>query len=212
MDECYFDARRVSGKSLSAEQVMSIIRRDIPFFRRSSGGVTISGGEPLLQPLFLYKLLKLCKEEGIHTAIETSGYASWSDFVRILPLVDLVFFDLKHIDDSIHRKHTGVELTLILDNLRKVYQEANDVIVRIPVIPGFNHDISVMREIFGWLKNNFEDRWIELLPYHRLGISKYRSLGRRYAMEGISALKNGDLKTYQEAGTSMGLKVRIGPL
>ena len=124
---------------MTVEEVMEIVMKDEVFYRHSGGGVTASGGEPLSQIVFLQQLFSQCKQQGVGTAIETCGYSSWAHFERILPYTDLFLYDIKHIDTEKHRKQTGVDNVLILDNFKKLCQNGAEIIVRIPVVPGFNN-------------------------------------------------------------------------
>lgn len=211
VEHCYYDARKLVGKHYTVEQLMGTIRRDRLFFDNSRGGVTFSGGEPLLQNGFLLALGKACQKEGIHTALETCGHVRWEIFSELLPHLNLIYFDLKHIDPDLHEKYTGVDNDLILSNLKKVSSAFQPLVVRIPVIPGYNDSIDVQRSMYEFLKQNLEKlHSLELLPFHRLGSGKYRGLGRRYSMEDVPSLRKDDLKHLQAIGTEMGLPITIG--
>ncbi len=211
VEHCYYDARRLVGKYYTPGQLMDTIRRDKPFFDNSRGGVTFSGGEPLLQKDFLIALCKACRNEGIHTALETCGHVRWETFAELLPHLDLIYFDLKHIDPVLHKEYTGVSNDLILSNLIKLSSVFQKLIVRIPVIPGYNDCVDVQRGMYKFLKQNLEKlHSVELLPFHRLGSGKYRGLGRRYSMEDVPSLKRNDLRHLQVIGIEMGLAISIG--
>jgi len=170
---CPTVARDFVGRDMTAEQVMKEIEKDRAFYEDSGGGVTFSGGEPLLQALFLLQLAKLCKERDIHSALDTSGQAVWLIFESLLPFIDLYLYDLKFMDDERHRLSTGVSNRMILQNLEKLAKERARVIVRLPVVPGINDDnenISRIGKYVGKLKNI---QAIDLLPYHATGAGKY---------------------------------------
>jgi pyruvate formate lyase activating enzyme len=182
---CLAEARQVVGRTESVEEVMAEIRSDAPFYEQSGGGVTFSGGEPLLQSAFLLRLLQTCRAEEIHTAVDTCGYAPRHSFAKILPYVNLFLFDLKAIDDSLHRQVTGVSNALILDNLRFLVEQSALVRVRIPVIPGINDHPENFEAISQFLAHLPSPPQVELLPYHESGVEKYLRLGRSYPLKDI---------------------------
>jgi pyruvate formate lyase activating enzyme len=208
--KCFYDARKIVGKQFSVSQLMSEIMKDEPFYRDSGGGVTFSGGEPLIQIEFLLDLLSNCKAKNLHTAIETCGYASWESFQEVLPLLDLVFFDFKHIDAEKHRLWTGADNCRIMDNLIRVSDSFDNLVVRIPVIPFFNNFSAELKKMFAFLSKLRRVEAVELLPYHRLGSSKYKGLGREYGLEGVEALTPDDLEEFVELGAGFSLPVRVG--
>ena len=171
---CFQGARELSGFEITAGELAGRVLRDRIFFEGTGGGVTLSGGEVLSQPGFASAVLSLCKGEGVHTAIETCGYGTWESFKGVLDYTDLVLYDLKHMDSSVHRTGTGVGNELILENAVRVYCEARKpMAVRVPVIPGFNdsEENIVATALFTASRLGPEVR-IHLLPYHRLGESK----------------------------------------
>lgn len=184
---CYAQCRKQSGIEMTAEEVAQAVERDRAFYRRSGGGVTLSGGEPLSQGEFAYQLCRLFKQMLIDTAIETCGAANGEDYRRIAPFLSFAFFDLKHTDCAKHRLWTGGGNQSILENavlLDELAQEHGfDLIYRIPVIPGFNDTPEEIREICRFVKKRMRAyRGVELLPYHKLGRGKYHSLGLSYPM------------------------------
>lgn len=185
IDACYNKALRVIGEDLSIEHVINEIKRDALFYRNSNGGVTLSGGEPLQQPLFSLNLLKECKERGFHTVLDTSGYADWDTLKEIVNFVDLVLYDIKCFDSKNHLKLTGVPNEKILQNLRSLVSETDtSVIARIPVIPGYNDSEENITNTAEFLKGIGLGE-VNLLPYHKLGIGKYKVVGKRYLSEKI---------------------------
>ncbi len=176
---CPQNAREICGKKYSTEEVMSLILKDKPYYNNSSGGVTFSGGECMLQVNALTELLSLCKKENINTAIDTAGNVSWDRFLSVMPYTDIFLYDVKCCTEELHISSTGVSNRLILENLQKLSEFfEGDIIIRIPVIPGFNDSDDEMTKISSFLKNiRYKD--IELLPYHKLGEHKYKALGRK---------------------------------
>ena len=188
------------GARRSAGDVMAEVRRDAPFYARR-GGLTLTGGEATMQPAFAEALLRLAQAEGIHTALETSGHTHWSVFERLLPHLDLLLYDIKHVDSEIHRRCTGLGNELILDNLRRIADlPAPELIVRVPVIPGFNADPASLRAIAACVLSLGERvSEINLLPYHTLGKAKYQALGRNYPWEDQPRLTDAEMQRLAEA-------------
>jgi pyruvate formate lyase activating enzyme len=192
------------------EEVLREVERDQIFYRTSGGGVTISGGEPLFQAAFVAELLRACRSRGIDTAIETCGQARWEDFTLVLAHTNSVLFDIKHVDTNLHRRFTGEGNERILANLRQVVQSGARVVLRLPLVPGVNVDAATVRAVAD-LAAELGITELHLLPYHRLGESKYEALGRSYLLEGrspLSAEELAGLKRLAEDGT--GLAVSIG--
>jgi pyruvate formate lyase activating enzyme len=207
---CYYDARRLVGRSYSVPELMREILKDKRFYDNSGGGVTFSGGEPLLQPDFLAELCRRCREAGVHAAVETCGHVSWEAFAQVLPLLDLLYYDLKQVDPELHRRDTGVDNGLILDNLTAASREFAPLVVRIPVIPGRNDSLDTQRAILEFIAGLPRVESVELLPFHRLGSAKFAGLGREYAFEAVESLKPEDLRDIEALGKSLGLPVCIG--
>lgn len=203
------------GERRSAGDVMAEVRRDAPFYDRS-GGLTLTGGEATMQPAFAEALLRLARAAGIHTALETSGHTQWSVFERLLPHLDLLLYDLKHVDSELHRRHTGLDNALILANLRRIADlPAPKLIVRVPVIPGFNADAASLTAIAAFvLSLGRRVSEINLLPYHTLGKSKYQALGRDYPWCDQPRLPDAEMQRLAAAVAAevapAGLPVRIG--
>jgi pyruvate formate lyase activating enzyme len=178
----------------------------------SKGGVTFSGGEPMLQAEFLVQALKACKEKGYRTAVDTSGYSSPENYKSVIPYTDLFLFDLKHLDDAKHIGSTGVSNIGILDNYRLLLGSGKDVIVRIPVIPGINDDSVHIERLKQFLMETKTDslRKINLLPFHKIGASKYKRFNIPYRMEGIEPPTNETMKKMKTFFEETGIKVKIG--
>jgi len=179
---CPNQALRVIGEQTNVEEVMRVVLKDKSFFRRSGGGVTLSGGEPLSQPRFAQEILKQCHKNNIHTAIETCGAVSRKVYEDVISIVDLFLFDLKILDLEDHKRLTGAINTEILENLQWLIDNFASVILRLPLIPGINTSKTNLIEIVRLVKLfNIEE--IHLMPFHQMGRDKYRHLGKTYALE-----------------------------
>jgi pyruvate formate lyase activating enzyme len=211
VEVCYYDARDLSGKQMTVFEIIEIINKDKKYYDNSGGGVTLSGGEPLLQPEFTRELLRACKKRRIHTALETSGFSSWEHFKSIIPYLDLIFFDFKHIDSESHYNYTGVRNEKILKNLENLDDKFTwgDIIVRIPFIPGFNSNNETQRQMFKYIGRFKNIKRIEIMPYHRLGILKYSGLGRDYDLPELKMVHKSELNHLINIGQTCGIKVKI---
>ena len=178
---CFNGAKEICGKTVSANEVTAEVLKDKPFYENSGGGVTLSGGEPLAQYDFTLELLQKAKENGIHTAVETCGYAERSKILEIAKYVDLFLFDCKETDPELHKEYTGFDNKIILENLKALSDAGSKIILRCPIIPGFNdraEHFKGISEISGKLSGI---EHIEIEPFHPLGESKYSALNREYA-------------------------------
>jgi pyruvate formate lyase activating enzyme len=185
VEVCFTGAREMIGRSISTNQLMEEIERDIPFYDQSGGGVTFTGGEPMYQSEFLQEVLLACKERQIHTVVDTCGHTSWENIESIIPFVNIFLYDLKLIDEIKHKKYTSVSNQLILKNLQKLSKAGKHIIVRIPLIPGINDDIESI-ELFRVLLEALPTvDGVELMPYHQIGQAKYQALGRMYRLDDI---------------------------
>lgn len=178
VDVCLYKSLNICGKYMDAEEIIDEVMKDKDFYRNSGGGVTISGGEPLSQSEFARHLLKACKEKGLHTALDTTAHAPWEKMEKVLPFVDLVLSDVKHLDSREHERTTGVGNELILENLKKV-SEMKPVWLRVPLISGFNDSEAYMRQLIR-LGREINVEKISLLPYHEGGRSKSEQMGLPY--------------------------------
>lgn len=173
---CPHDARQLCGKEYSCDEVIKEVIKDKIFYENSGGGVTFSGGECMMQIDFLEEALKKCKENEIHTAVDTAGNVSWESFERILPYTDLFLYDVKCFTEELHKEGTGASNKKILENLQKISESfSGDIIIRIPIITGFNDDIEELKKISDMLKS-IKYTSVELLPYHRMGENKYNAI------------------------------------
>jgi pyruvate formate lyase activating enzyme len=209
-DVCYPGARVIIGKKMSVDEVIAEVIRDKSFYNRSNGGVTLSGGEVLLQWGFAKEILKKCKELNINTAIETCGYCKWEYFTEVLEYVDLVLYDLKHLDSAEHKRLTGVDNQLILENAAKVVKKVKEMIIRVPLIPSLNDSKDNIMMLVDFVSTLEKVKEIDLLPYHQLGVSKYNQIGQTYKLNEInppSKEKINDIKRYIE---NRGFLVKVG--
>jgi len=211
-ETCYAEALEVVGHVMRADEVMAQVDRDARYYKESGGGVTFSGGEPFSQPEFLVSLASLAKERGYTTAVETSGYVPWETIERGLPLLDTFLFDLKCMDDATHRELTGVGNRLIQENFIRILEHAPGVavVVRVPVITGLNSDDENCKRIIRFLNKHHPGCRVDILPYHRLGVSKYSRLGWRYPCPGIQPPTARRMQEIQDMFTAEGYHVVIG--
>ena len=174
------------GLAMTAAEVLSEITKEEIFYFHSSGGVTISGGEPLEQADFTLALVSGCAKIGINTAIETCAYGGYSAIEKLLPHLNVIYADLKLMDDTQHIKHTGVSNKTILENVRRIASEfAGKLRIRIPLVPSINMDDGQIKAAANFCKDLARLDFVEFLPYHRLGIDTYRKLGREFLLSGI---------------------------
>lgn len=183
-DDCPSEAIKQWGEFMSVDECMNIILKDKGFYDRSGGGVTVSGGEPLLQSDFVCDLFQACQQEGIHTCLESSLYANWNNIDKLLPYTDLFISDIKLMDSRLHKKHTGVDNQKILNNLKQLSAVEKELILRIPVIPAINDDSENIKATADFIVNDMlgKVRTLQLLSFMRLGEEKYASLGLPYKM------------------------------
>jgi pyruvate formate lyase activating enzyme len=200
------------GEYYTIGEVLYILENERIFLSHSNGGVTFSGGEPMLQIDFLTEALKSCKANGYHTAVDTSGYSSTDNFRAIIPYTDLFLFDIKHLNENIHYEYTGVSNMLILENLRLLLYSGIDIMIRIPVIPGINDDDNHLKNIREFLINNRNEnlKKINLLPYHKIGSSKYKRFNIPYRMDDIQQPSRQRMNELKAFFSETGIKVKIG--
>jgi pyruvate formate lyase activating enzyme len=208
-ENCPAEALTIVGTETCVADLMKEVERDMPFYAESKGGITVSGGEPLLQIDFLDAILKECKERGIHTAVDTCGYAPYKAFERISDKTDLFLYDTKTMNSKVHKKYTGVSNRPILENLKRLAESGRSIQARFPVIPGINDDQDNIARTAEFLLS-CDVRHVSLLPYHRAGIEKYKSLNRAYKPSEIQSPSSEELNLIKEKLETFGLKVRIG--
>lgn len=197
------------GRDVTAREVLEIVEKDRIYYRRSGGGLTLSGGECLAQPEFALALLKGANEMGINTAVETTSFAAYEVIEKLLPYIDTYLMDIKHINPDKHREFTGKDNGLILENARRLAKEAKRLIIRVPVIPTFNDTPEEIYAIASYAKEIGAGE-IHLLPYHRLGTDKYKGLGREYLMGHVDLLSKEKIEELENVAKSTGLTVKIG--
>lgn len=197
-------SERYRGREYTVDEVMAVVRQDVDFYEESGGGMTLSGGEVLQQPAFAEALIDAARAEGIHAAVETTGYIAPERFRDFLPHPDLYLYDFKHCDREMHRAYTGVDNDAILENLRALVAAGKPVIARIPVIPRFNAGIQDARGLAAAL-TEIGVREVHLLPFHQFGERKYEELGIEYAWKGVSQLHPEALEDYRQVFLDAGL-------
>jgi len=208
VDVCLYHSLNRCGRYLTVREILDEVIQDKLFYENSGGGVTISGGEPLSQSHFVSNLLAECKKEGLHAALETSGQGSWKEMERVLRFVDLVLFDIKHLDPDKHRKATGVKNRLILENLRRTASQ-RPIWLRVPLIAGFNDSEEHFEEI-AKIGREIGAQQISLLPYHEGGESKCEQLGRLYAFPDQKAPDEEHMRRLTKIIEKAGLIASVG--
>lgn len=206
---CMYEARDIAGKEYTVDDVLKVVLQDKIFYKQSGGGVTVSGGEPLMQIDFVYELLRRLKEEGINTAVDTCGAVSFEVLERIAKYTDLFLYDIKLMDDQKHKEYIGVSNKLIIENLIKLSKIHNNINIRMPIIEGINADNSHIEETLKIIKDLNIGK-INLLPYHDIAKHKYHKLGLGYDEEKMSKPSDEKMNSYKEMLEKAGYKVKIG--
>jgi len=211
VEVCPARAREIAGKRYAVGEVLREVEKDRVAYEVSGGGVTVSGGEPASQAGFVSQLLRACRHKGIHTALETSGYAAWDEFERILTYVDLLLYDLKCIDSERHSKLTGVSNQRILENIKKAADLVAGIYLRVPIIPGLNDDEENLKAT-ARLARQLGDSVVQVhvLAYHSLGANKYGRLGREYPLSDTDSPSDEDMQNVRRLFESYGLRTQIG--
>ncbi len=209
---CPNDARIMKGEVLSTATVFEEVKKDAIFYRNSQGGVTISGGDPLAQPEFAGHLCKLCRNDGLHVALETCGDAPWPILASVLAHVDLVLYDFKHMDAAAHKAYTGVTNGRILENAIRVYHELKKPMhARVPIVPGYNASCDNIKQLATFIVTQLgTDVQVHLLPYHHFGKDKYDRLEASYACGDIKPPEDEHLLSLLAIIEEKGLVGRIG--
>jgi pyruvate formate lyase activating enzyme len=210
VEVCYAEAREIVGRSMTVAEVMDQVERDVAFYDQSGGGVTFSGGEPLAQPEFLQAVVQASRGRGIHTAVDTCGYAPWPVLEGLLPYVDLFLYDLKLMDDEEHRRFTGVSNRPVLENLRALAGAGQAIVLRVPVIPGVNDGLENVRALADFAASLPHLRGIDLLPYHPTAVEKYERLNRAYSLAALRPPAPEDVAQIAQVLGRPGVPVRIG--
>ena len=185
-DNCPTGARQVIGYEITVPDLMNEIKKDLLFYEQSGGGVTFSGGEPLYQAQFLLTILTQCKENYVHTAIDTSGYCDTEAILKAAETASYFLYDIKFMDSGKHEQYCGAPNDLILENLKQLSEVKTKLLIRIPVIPAVNDDMTEMKNIFDFIKNMKNIEAVHLLPYHNIQRDKYKRLGKEYELPEIS--------------------------
>lgn len=206
---CYSGALEMAGQRATVGGVMEEVLRDRIFYDNSSGGVTLSGGEPLAQPEFTRALLEAARDEGVHTALDTSGYAPWRTLEGILEFTDLVLYDLKQMDSGVHRALTGVPNELIIENLRRLDGHGIPIWIRIPLIPGQNDGDTNFHALGELLSGLANVERLEILGYHRLAESKYERAGMEYTLKGLESPTEEEIESRRRILLGHGLPRRV---
>lgn len=210
VEGCSANALTLAGKYYTVKEIIAEAEKNRAFYRRSEGGITISGGEPLLQAEFVLNLLRECRGLGIHTALDTTGFLAWRRLERIIEYVDLLLYDLKHMNPATHRTYTGVDNRTILANIRKIDSLNIPVILRIPVIPGYTDGTDNIKSSarFGSSIKNLER--VDLLPYNPMSEAKYTRLQRRYPLRNLKPPSDDEMEKIKRIFESFGLRTQIG--
>lgn len=198
------------GKDITVKDVIDLVKQDMPYYRRSGGGMTLSGGEMLAQSDFAYALLRCAKESAINTAVETTGFAPYEKIEKMLPYIDTVLMDIKHTDSRKHKEFTGQPNELILENAVKIAENARKLIVRVPVVPTFNDTEAEIAAIAKFAASLNGVKEINLLPYHRFGKDKYDGLNREYLMGDVPSPTDEHMQKLKAVAESYGLECKIG--
>ncbi len=206
----YTSGDTVVGREMTVQDLMEEIERDIVFYDESGGGVTASGGEPLLQAGFLTALLAACRGIDIHTAVDTSGFATWSQFEHILPFTDLFLYDIKLLNEAGHQEYTNVSNQPILENLKKLDEAGHEIILRIPLIPDITDTDENLSGIAEFISGFQHIQKIDLLPYNKLAREKYRRFHKTNRLEGLETQPEDKLKAIQALFDPLKREVRIG--
>jgi pyruvate formate lyase activating enzyme len=195
---------------MTVEETWNAVKRDKMFYDTSGGGVTVSGGEPLLNSGFVRRLFELCRKDQIGTCIETCGFVEADVLLEVLPVTDIFLFDLKHMDSDIHKKYTGRSNNKILKNAASLINHAADVIFRQPLIPGFNDSLTNIEVTAKFLTSLGENATrLQLMPYHRMGKDKYKALNKEYYMEEVGIMENDELEVVKNAYIDWGIDCSI---
>jgi pyruvate formate lyase activating enzyme len=210
LENCYAQALELAGRTMGVDEVLAEIERDTIFYDQSGGGATFSGGEPLFQRGFLKALLVACQSRGIHTVLDTCGYASWQALDDIRDYVGLFLYDLKIMDDTLHRRYTGVSNKLILNNLQNLSGLRQRIIVRVPIIPGINDHPENLNQMAKFLSGLISLERVDLLPYHKLGFGKYTSLQKVYRLSETQPPTEEYMSDLSNLFRGFGLDVKIG--
>jgi pyruvate formate lyase activating enzyme len=206
---CYPGALKLAGNPVTVGGLVSEVEKDLPFFQSSEGGVTLSGGEPARQARFSYNFLLACKQRGIHTALETTGYASWKVMSALADVSDLLLYDVKLIDADAHQRYTGVPNHLILENLRRLARLGHEIQVRVPCIPGVNDDHEQVRSVARCIAPLGIQK-MALLPYNGAAGAKYEWIGHQFTLSDKETQTEVYMNSLADLCRREGLRVQVG--
>jgi len=206
---CYAGALVLVGREMTAEAVVAEVLEDRPFYEESAGGVTVSGGEPLAQRAFAVEVLRRCRDEGLHTAVETNLAAPWEHVAEFLPVTDLFMVDVKLMDGEAHERWTGAPNDEILANVRRLAHQEQPMVVRTPVVPGVNDTREEIGAVADLIRTFPNLAYYELLPYHPLGTGKYRSLGMEYRLAHLERPSREQMDDLARTAGERGIAVRV---
>ena len=207
-EKCFSGAREIVGKTVRVQDILEEVFRDETFYKNSGGGITVSGGEPLIYSSFVLELFKACKERGIHTAVETCGYVPWSSFESIAPVTDLFLYDIKQMNSRLHKIYTGKENDLILKNVERLANSGSEIILRIPLIPEVNDNMEMYHQV-ACLAVKLNIKMVHLMPFHQMGISKWEAAGIPYEFKNVSPLSNEKAEIAKKELSKYGLDVHV---
>lgn len=207
---CPTEAVTFVGKTMSVGDVIAEITKDTVFYDESDGGVTVSGGEPLMQPSFLQELLDACGNLDLHRTVDTSGYTDTETLLRVARRTELFLYDLKHMDPEKHFKYTGVSNEKILENLKRLCEQGADIIVRLPIIPGINSDDENIDRTGAFISCLSGIRSVNILPYHCAAIAKYKNLSKKYNASDVKRPSRDQLKSIAKRLENYDIRVKIG--
>jgi len=211
VDICLPEAMGMSGKKMTAEEVFKVVKRDYDYYEASGGGVTASGGEILGQADFVAELFKICREAGIGTCADTSGFGDSEALSKILEHTDILLFDIKHMDPDEHKRACGQTNELVMSNFDLAVKSGKKLIVRVPLIPDYNTSDEALTAIAAAVKERAADavQEVNIMPYHSYGANKYRMLGMEYPLEGLRELMHHEKTRAQEIFQQHGLKCEV---
>ena len=209
-EACPAKALRVAGEDTTVDELLSIVKRDLPFYEESNGGVTLTGGEPFSQELDLLELVRELKAQSIHVAVETSLHVQWSKIEPFVPFIDCWLTDIKHVDDAKYKKFTGGNLQLVQHNFHRLDALGANMIARVPVIPGFNDTEEELHAIIDFITTLNAVDEVHFMPYHNFGEGKYELLDMPYQYEDTKKPEASDLLEITQYAKSKNLKYKIG--
>jgi pyruvate formate lyase activating enzyme len=211
VDVCYSESRTLVGENKSVTEILEKILQDKVFYDVSGGGVTIGGGEPTMQADFVSSVLKECRHNGIHTALETCGHTDWKNLAKILEQTQLLLFDLKHMDSQIHRQHTGVTNDLILMNAKRSMSKVEEMVIRLPLIKNVNDSHDNIKQLGLFIQNELPKvSRVDVLPYHSTGESKCKRLGTQYPLTGLEPFTSDEVSKVTNLLADFDLEVVVG--